>query len=40
MNILLVNVDAIWNVALRRMRTYYSAQGHAVEMRDLKLQRK
>lgn len=37
MNILLVNVDAIWNVALRRMRTYYSAQGHAVEMRDLKL---
>ena len=37
MKILLLNVDANWNVALRRMMTYYLAQGHEVEMRDLKM---
>lgn len=37
MKILLINVDAVWNVALRRMMAYYIAQGHEVEMRDLKL---
>ena len=37
MKILLINVDANWNVALRRMMTYYIAQGHEVEMRDLKM---
>lgn len=37
MKILLINVDANWNVALRRMMNYYTAQGHEVEMRDLKM---
>ena len=37
MKILLINVDAKWNVALRRMMNYYTAQGHEVEMRDLKM---
>ena len=37
MRILLINVDSRWNMAIRRMMTYYTAQGHDVEMRDLKL---
>ena len=37
MKILLVNVDSRWNMAIRRMYTYFAQQGHDVEMRDLKL---
>ena len=37
MNILLINVDSRWNMAIRRMYTYYTQQGHQVEMRDLGL---
>jgi hypothetical protein len=37
MKILLVNVDSRWNMAIRRMMTYYTKQGHEVEMRDLRL---
>lgn len=37
MRILLVNVDSRWNLAIRRMMTFYTQQGHDVEMRDLKL---
>ena len=37
MNILLVNVDSRWNMAIRRMFTYYCREGHKVEMRDLGL---
>ena len=37
MKILLVNVDSRWNMAIRRMYTYFVGQGHEVEMRDLKL---
>ena len=37
MNILLINVDSRWNMAIRRMYTYYTQQGHQVEMRDLRL---
>lgn len=35
MKILLVNVDSRWNMAIRRMRAYYTAQGHDVEMYDV-----
>lgn len=37
MKILLVNVDSRWNMAIRRMYAYFTAQGHEVEMRDLRL---
>lgn len=37
MKILLVNVDNRWSLAIRRMHTYYTQQGHEVEMRDLGL---
>ena len=37
MNILLINVDSRWNMAIRRMYTYFTQQGHRVEMRDLRL---
>lgn len=37
MKILLVNVDSRWNMAIRRMYTYFAQQGHDAEMRDLKL---
>lgn len=37
MKILLVNVDSRWNMAIRRMFTYFTQQGHDVEMRDLGL---
>lgn len=37
MKILLINVDSRWNMAIRRMYTYYSLQGHDVEMEDLGL---
>lgn len=37
MQILLINVDSRWNMAIRRMYAYYTQQGHEVEMRDLKL---
>ena len=37
MNILLVNVDSRWNMAIRRMYTYFTQQGHEVKMRDLGL---
>lgn len=37
MKILLVNVDSRWNMAIRRMFTYYQQEGHGVEMRDLGL---
>ena len=37
MKILLVNVDSRWNMAIRRMFTYYQQEGHDVEMRDLGL---
>ena len=37
MKILLVNVDSRWNMAIRRMYTYFTQKGHEVEMRDLKL---
>lgn len=37
MNILLINVDSRWNMAIRRMMTYYAQQGHHVEMKDLGL---
>ena len=33
--VMLVNVDCRWNLAIRRMRTYYEAQGCEVDMRDL-----
>lgn len=35
MKILLINVDSRWNLAIRRMYTYFTQQGHDVEMRDL-----
>lgn len=35
--VLLVNVDSRWNLAIRRMYTYFTLQGHDVEMRDLGL---
>lgn len=37
MRILLVNVDARWNLAVRRMYAYFLQEGHQVEMRDLGL---
>lgn len=37
MNILLINVDSRWNMAIRKMYTYFTKQGHTVEMRDLML---
>lgn len=37
MNILLLNVDSRWNMAIRRMMNYFKMQGHDVEMRDLRL---
>lgn len=37
MRILLVNVDNRWNLALRRLCTYYNTQGHFVELKDLGL---
>lgn len=37
MKILLVNVDSRWNMAIRRMYTYFTQQGHYVKMRDLGL---
>ena len=35
MKILLINVDSRWNLAIRRMYTFYINKGHNVEMRDL-----
>jgi hypothetical protein len=35
MKILLINVDSRWNMAIRRMYTYFTQQGHDVDMRDL-----
>ena len=35
MNVLLVNVDSRWNMAIRKMYSYYLAGGHDVEMIDL-----
>lgn len=35
MRVLLINVDSRWNMAIRRMYTYFTQQGHDVEMRDL-----
>lgn len=37
MKILLLNVDSRWNMAIRRMYTYFTQQGDDVEMRDLGL---
>lgn len=37
MKILLVNADSRWNMAIRRMYTYFTQQGHDVEMLDLRL---
>lgn len=37
MRILLINADSRWNLAIRRMMTYYTQQGHDVEMKDLGL---
>lgn len=37
MKILLVNVDSRWNMAIRKMFTYYQQTGHDVEMKDLGL---
>lgn len=37
MKILLINADSRWNMAIRRMYTYYTNKGHEVEMRDLGL---
>ena len=37
MKILLVNVDSRWNMAIRRMYTYFTQKGHELEMRDLGL---
>ena len=37
MKILLINADSRWNLAVRRMMTYYTDRGHEVEMRDLGL---
>lgn len=37
MKILLLNVDSRWNMAIRRMYTYFKQQGDDVEMRDLRL---
>ncbi len=37
MRILLVNVDSRWNMAIRRMYTYFTQQGHEVEMQNLGL---
>lgn len=36
MNVLLVNVDSRWNMAIRKMYSYYLAEGHEVEMIDLR----
>lgn len=37
MHILLVNADSRWNMAIRRMYTFFTKQGHEVAMRDLGL---
>ena len=37
MRILLLNVDSRWNMAIRKMYAYFTAEGHDVEMRDLGL---
>ena len=37
MRILLINVDSRWNMAIRRMYTYFTQHGCDVEMRDLGL---
>ena len=37
MRVLLINVDSRWNMAIRRMYTWHTKQGHDVEMKDLKL---
>lgn len=37
MKILLINVDSRWNMAIRRMYTYFVQQGHQVDMRNLGL---
>lgn len=37
MKILLINVDSRWNMAIRRMYTYFTEHEHEVEMRDLGL---
>lgn len=37
MRILLVNADSRWNMAIRRMYTYFTQEGHTVEMRNLGL---
>lgn len=37
MRILLVNADSRWNMAIRKMYTWYTRLGHEVEMRDLGL---
>lgn len=35
--ILLINVDSRWNLAIRRMYSYFTQQGHDVDMQDLGL---
>lgn len=35
--VLLINVDSRWNLAIRRMYTFFTQQGHDVDMRDLGL---
>lgn len=35
MNVLLINVDSRWNMAIRRMYAYYTVLGYSVEMIDL-----
>ena len=37
MKILLINVDSRWNMAIRRMYTYFTQLGHEVEMQNLGL---
>lgn len=37
MNILLVNVDSAWNMAIRKYYTYFTQRGDNVEMRNLEL---
>ena len=37
MKILLINVDSRWNMAVRKMYTYFTQQGHEVERQDLGL---
>lgn len=37
MRVLLINVDSRWNMAIRKLYTWHTQQGHEVDMRDLKL---